>query len=110
MTIHIEALTFDTIIGLLDLERDNPQKVIVDITLKYNYKNEDFIDYADIVLLIKNKLHEERYTLLEDALLGIKSTLYSTYPQLQSISLKITKPNILSDCLVALSNSWDFTL
>ena len=39
MTIHIEALTFDVIIGLLDFERDRPQRVIIDIEASYDYKD-----------------------------------------------------------------------
>lgn len=72
MTIHIEALTFDVIIGLLDFERDKPQKVIIDLKASYAYTENEFIDYADMVLLIQNELKEKRYTLLEDALLGVK--------------------------------------
>lgn len=108
MTIHIESLTFDVIIGLLDFERDKPQKVIIDVEATYDFKNEKFIDYADIVLLIQNELKEKRYELLEVALLGIKSTLYSTYPQLKTLSLKIAKPDILPECSVALSHTWTF--
>ena len=108
MTIHIEALTFDVIIGLLDFERDRSQRVIVDLEATYNYTDANFIDYADVILLIKNRLSQERYKLLEDALLGIKSTICSTYPQLTSLSLKVAKPDILPECSVALSNKWDF--
>ena len=108
MTIHIESLTFDVIIGLLDFERDKPQKVIIDVEATYDFKNEKFINYADIVLLIQNELKEKRYELLEVALLGIKSTLYSTYPQLKTLSLKIAKPDILPECSVALSDTWTF--
>ena len=70
MQIHIEALTFETIIGLLDFERDRPQRVIVDLVASYDYANEDFIDYADMVLLIQTELYEKKYALLEEALLG----------------------------------------
>jgi len=108
MTIHIEALTFDVIIGLLDFERDKPQKVIVDIEASYEYKDEYFIDYADIVILIQNELKLKRYKLLEDALIGIKSTIITAYPQLKSLSVKIAKPDILTECSVALSHSWCF--
>ena len=106
MTIHIESLTFDVIIGLLDFEREKPQKVIVDVEATYDYSNKNFIDYADIALLIQNELKVERYKLLEEALLGVKSLLISTYPQLKSLSLKIAKPDILSKCFVALSHKW----
>ena len=36
MTIHVEALTFDVIIGLLDFERERPQRVIIDIEASYD--------------------------------------------------------------------------
>ncbi len=108
MTIHIEALTFDVIIGLLDFERDKPQRVIVDISASYVYEKDHFIDYADMVLLVQNELKEKRYTLLEDALLGLKNTLIHTYPQIDSLFIKIAKPTILAECSVALSDTWHF--
>jgi len=108
MTIHIEALTFDVIIGLLDFERDRPQQVIIDLEASYHYKDGIFIDYADMVCLIQNELKEKRYELLEEALLGVKNILCTTYPQLKTLTLKISKPNILSQCNVALSNAWNF--
>ena len=108
MIIHIEALTFEVIIGLLDFERDRPQPVIVDLEASYDYANENFIDYADMVFLIKKELNEKKYELLEEALLGIKERLCSTYPQLKTLSLKIAKPDILPECTVALSHSWNF--
>jgi len=108
MHIHIETLTFDTIIGLLDFERDRPQRVIVDLEASYDYANENFIDYADMVMLIQTELNEKKYALLEEALLGIKERLYSTYPQLKMLTLKIAKPNILPECTVALSHRWNF--
>jgi dihydroneopterin aldolase len=108
MTIHIEDLTFDVIIGLLDFERDKPQRVIINLKANYDYSNDKFIDYADMVVLIQNKLKEERYKLLENALLGLKEILYTTYPQLNTLSIKISKPNILAECTVSLSKTWDF--
>jgi dihydroneopterin aldolase len=108
MTIHIEDLTFDVIIGLLDFEREKPQSVIINLQATYDYSDEQFIDYADIVFLIQNKLKEERYELLENALLGLKKVLYIAYPQLTSLTLKISKPNIIPECTVSLSKTWDF--
>ena len=108
MQIHIETLTFDTIIGLLDFERDRPQRVIVDLQASYDYANENFIDYADMVMLIRTELDDKKYELLEEALLGIKGRLTTTYPQLKTLSLKIAKPDILEECSVALSHRWEF--
>lgn len=108
MTIHIEALTFDVIIGLLDFERDKPQRVIIDLEASYDYKDDAFIDYADMVTMIKEGLKIKRYELLENAILGLKELLYTAYPQLKTLSLKISKPDILSECNVALSHQWTF--
>ncbi len=108
MTIHIEDLTFDVIIGLLDFERDRPQRIIINLEASYEYKEGQFIDYADIVLLIQNELKEKRYELLEDALLGLKELLSTTYPQMQTLFLKISKPDILPQCTVSLSKTWNF--
>ncbi len=108
MTIHIEDLTFDVIIGLLDFERDKPQRVIINLETNYDYSDDQFIDYADIVVLIQDKLKEERYKLLENALLGLKKLLYTTYPQLNSLHIKISKPDIISECVVSLSKTWNF--
>ncbi len=108
MTIHIEDLTFNVIIGLLDFERDKPQPVIINLEASYDYGNDKFIDYADMVLLIQNELKEKRYELLENALLGVKEILYTAYPDLQTLSLKISKPKIIAECTVSLSNTWNF--
>ena len=108
MTIHIEDLCLEVIIGLLDFERDRPQRVIINLETTYDYSDDNFVNYADIVSLIEEKLKIERYELLENALLGIKNQLIETYPQLQSLKIKISKPDILPQCNVALSKSFDF--
>ena len=108
MTIHIEDLTFDVIIGLLDFERDKPQRVIINLQASYEYSDNHFIDYADIVLLLQEKLKTERYELLENALIGLKEVLFTTYPNIQKLHIKISKPNILPECSVALSHTWNF--
>ncbi|WP_294952059.1 dihydroneopterin aldolase [Sulfurovum sp.] len=108
MTIHIEALTLDVIIGLLDFERERTQRVIIDMKGSYRYESENFVDYADIVLLIEEELKEKRYELLEEALLGLQNVICTAYPQIKTLSLKITKPDILDKCHVALSQQWTF--
>jgi len=105
MTIHIEALTFEAIIGLLDFEREKPQRIIVDLQATYPY-NDTFLDYALITEKIMRHIKRRRYELLEDALLGIKKELLENYPQITALKLKISKPDIISECSVALSHSW----
>jgi dihydroneopterin aldolase len=105
MTIHIEALTFEAIIGLLDFEREKPQRVIIDLKATYHY-TDNFLDYAKMVDIIQQNVKSSRYELLEDALLGIKKELYETYPHIEKLYLKVSKPDIISECSVALSHEW----
>lgn len=105
MSIHIEALTFSTIIGLLDFERVTPQDVIIDATIDYCYKENKFINYADVISLLEQEMIEKKYELLEDALSEITDTLLKRYTQIKKIYLKITKPNIIPNAKVSLSIS-----
>ncbi len=106
MTIHIETLAIDVIIGLLDFERERTQRVVIDLEASYDYTPDMFIDYADIVLLMENELKEKRYTLLEDALLGLHDAICTAYTQIRTLKVKITKPDILPHCRVGLSHEW----
>ena len=108
MRIHIETLILDVIIGLLDFERDHTQRVIIDLKADYDYSQENFIDYANIVFLIEQELKEKRYKLLEEALLGLQSVIITAYPNIHMLELKIAKPDILPRCTVALSKQWFF--
>jgi len=106
MTIHIEELTFECIIGILDFERLKPQKVIIDLTIDYNYSDDFFINYAEVITLLKEDMIENRYELLETALNELEKKLLLNYPQIKSFNLKITKPDILKNVKVALSKTF----
>ena len=110
MTIHIEALSFDVIIGLLDFERVTPQGVIIDIELLYDYSNDNFINYATIAQIIEFHLNQKKYKLLENALIGLKDIIQTTYPQTKTLKIKINKPNIMSNCSVGLSCFWELSV
>jgi dihydroneopterin aldolase len=106
MTIHIQALTFDTIIGLLDFEREHTQQVIIDLEADYHYDRNQFIDYAELSAQIVQRVKNKRYTLLEEALLDLETIILDTYPHIQRLFLRISKPDILPHCRVALSRVW----
>lgn len=110
MTIHIESLTFEAIIGLLDFERERPQRVIVDLEASYSYTNKQFIDYAELSERIVQQVQQSRYKLLEEALLSLEKGIITSYPQIQTLRLKISKPDILHNCRVALSSEWDYKI
>lgn len=106
MTIHIEKLTFECIIGILDFERINAQKVIVDLQIDYNYAEDYFINYAEVINLIESNMIEKQYKLLETALNALETALLSNYPKIDTLTLKISKPNIINNANVALSKSF----
>ena len=103
MTIHVEDLKFQCIIGILDFERVTPQDVIVNLTLDYEYKNE-FINYAQIVQIIKDLMIKSEFKLIEEAINSINLNLLKEFKAIKSLNLKVTKPSILPDCKVSVSN------
>lgn len=107
MTIYIEDLKFQTIIGILDFEREMPQDVIINLELEYEYIDE-FINYADVSKLIKTTMIESKYLLIEDALKDLSFKLKKEFLKIQTLNLKITKPSILSDCVVSVANIYKF--
>jgi dihydroneopterin aldolase len=105
MTIHIESLTLDAIIGILEHERNTPQKIIIDMKIKYRYKKE-FLDYALIANSVVSLIEDEHFFLVEDALNAVSSMLCKKYKAIKTIKIKITKPDILTNCTVGVSKSY----
>ena len=103
MKIEISDLTFNCIIGILDFERIKKQKVIINISFEYEYSKDLFIDYSEISALVKKTMKEQKFLLLEDAILYIESLLQNNY-KISYLKIKISKPNILKNCIVSLSN------
>lgn len=104
MKIEITDLTFKCIIGILDFERIKKQKVIINISFEYDYSKDLFIDYSEISALIKKTMKKQKFLLLEDAILYFESLLQNSY-KINKLNIKISKPNILKNCVVSLSNS-----
>jgi dihydroneopterin aldolase len=98
--VHIENLKFKAIIGILEHERKTPQEVIVDLTFTYVYKHGNFIDYAQVANSIKALMTDKKFELIEDALVSVKQYLKTSY-RIKKLKLKITKPTILDNCVVA---------
>ncbi len=108
MTININDLTFETIIGILDFERLTPQKVIVDITIEYDYIPGDFINYADVAQMTQNLFLEQKFYLLEDALDILSRNLKKNFQKIHHLKITITKPSIMPNCRVSVSNFYTF--
>ncbi len=109
MTIHIEELTFKCIIGILDFERVTPQKVIINVEIEYNYEENNFINYADVIELIEQQMLEKKYELLETAIEELMRKIIQKYSKITKLTLKISKPNIIKNAQVALSKTYSHT-
>ena len=108
MKIFIEDLTFTCIIGILEHERQNPQEVILNIEIEYDFKDNDFINYAEVAQIIKNIMQSKKFLLIEDALQDLKVQLKNKFSKINTLYLKITKPSILPDCTVSVSETTKF--
>ena len=107
MKIYIEQLSFDTIIGILPKERVTTQRVDIDIEIEYEYRDDSFIDYAKVAQSVEENMISNQYELIEEALNGLKEMIFSKYSNIDSLFIKITKPNILTNCTVAVSHRWN---
>ncbi|MDY3205108.1 MAG: dihydroneopterin aldolase [Arcobacter sp.] len=103
MKIHINDLSFKCIIGILDFERIKKQKVVINLSFEYEFSKDKFINYAEVSELLKTTMKKEKFLLLEDAILHIENLLNQTY-EISNLYIKISKPNILTNCIVSLSN------
>jgi len=105
LTIHIDDLEFFAIVGILKDERTKAQRVVIDCVIQYK---KGFIDYADVASFLKRTMREKEFGLLEDAIVFLADSLKKIYDNIEEIELKITKPDILSDCKVAVSKKFKF--
>ncbi len=100
-TIYIEQLEFECIVGILDFERETPQKVCIDAVIAYDFDC-GFIDYAKVVKIIKKSMIKRKFYLLEDAQRFLAKKLKKKFPQIHFLKIKIVKPAILPECRVGI--------
>ena len=102
LKVNIEDLTFNCILGILPDERKNLQTVIINLSFEYFYNEDgsDFIDYGEVATLIEDVMFEKQFFLIEDAILFVRKKLKAQY-NMKNIKLKISKPNILPNCVVS---------
>jgi 7,8-dihydroneopterin aldolase/epimerase/oxygenase len=103
MKIEITDLTFKCIIGILDFERIKKQRVIINSSFEYEFSKDSFIDYAEVSALIKTTIKKKKFLLLEDVILHLEEILTNKYP-IKNLHIKISKPDILKNCIVSISN------
>ncbi len=109
MTISIKQLTFETIIGILDHERITPQRVVIDCNIDYDYdRDKNFINYAVVAELIVSTMQQKKFELIETALEALIEEIHAKFSDAHTISLSITKPDILDNCEVCVSHQKSF--
>ena len=108
MTIIIEHLTFECIIGILESERLNAQKVVVECVIDYDYLPNDFINYADVSNHIMHSVQKKHFFLIEEALQSLSQSLKKEFSSIRTLSLTLRKPNILPNCTVAVQENFIF--
>lgn len=106
MKVSIDNLTFKTIIGILPFERVTKQKVVLNISFTYKFTKgqEDFIDYSHVVNMAKIIMKQEKFKLIEDAIIYLKRALSKEF-EVSKLKVQITKPDILKDCIVSVGNA-----
>jgi len=105
LKVSIDSLTFKTIIGILPFERLNKQKVIINISFKYKFTKgqKDFIDYSHVANMVKMIMKQEKFLLIEDAIIYLNRALSAEF-KIKKLKIKIAKPDILDNCKVSVSN------
>ncbi|MAD41491.1 MAG: dihydroneopterin aldolase [Arcobacter sp.] len=103
MKVEIKDLSFKCIIGILDFERVKKQKVVINVSFEYKFKKDVFIDYSEISSLIESKMKMKKFLLIEDAIIYFETKLYKLY-KVKNLQIKISKPDILKNCIVSVSN------
>ncbi len=102
LKVNIDDLTFNCIIGILPFERTKEQKVVINISFEYFYdsNNSNFIDYSHIVNIVQNTMKQQQFKLIEDAIIYIRKELKQQF-EIKNLKLKISKPDILTNCIVS---------
>jgi len=107
MQIEIKELSFECIIGILDFERITPQKVSINCAITYTY-NQEFLNYALVAEHIENAMKTEQFELVEEAILSLNRSLKAEFSPISILFLKISKPDILANCEVSLSETFKY--
>jgi len=105
VTIKIENLLFEAILGILDFERRSPQRIEIECEIEYRYEKGRFLDYAAAAQLLESTMKEGRFSLVEEALEALFHKMRETFPEIEKIKITISKPDILPNCRVCVSDS-----
>ncbi len=108
MKISIGTLRFEAILGVLDFERTTPQTIEIDCEIVYSYRNGEYIDYAKAAEVLETTVKDGEFLLIEDALEELFRKMREKFSQIETIEIAISKPDILPNCRVCVSDFRSF--
>ncbi len=102
LKVTISDLSFNCIIGILESERIKEQRVVINLSFEYFFDEEkkEFIDYSKVASFVELTMIEEKFFLIEDAILFLRKKLKNDYP-MKNLWIKISKPEIMPNCIVS---------
>ncbi|MSN96165.1 dihydroneopterin aldolase [Campylobacter sp. FMV-PI01] len=96
ITILVEDLEIECIIGLLDFERKIPQKICINA----KFRADEFVDYSYVCEVLKDSFENEKFLKVEDGLNFFAKKFKENFKSLGYFYMKIMKPNIILDANV----------
>jgi dihydroneopterin aldolase len=109
MKIIIEDLKFRAILGVLQKERTAEQAIEVYCEIDYKYDGRAYLDYEKIAIMITRTIKQKKFRLIEDALIFLATRIKDKYDFVESLTIRISKPEILSNCKVSAELSKKFS-
>ena len=108
MIVRIEDLELSVILGILDEEREREQPVRVGLEARYRYDPDtrSFLDYAAVADSIRDEMRRGRFGLIEEALVALKRRLFEEYPLIDTLTLRIAKPQAVAGGVASLEGRW----
>jgi dihydroneopterin aldolase len=107
MRIAVENLAVSAVIGILPQEREKPQRILASAKIDCEYGSpRDFVDYIVVAELIKTRLIEGRFGLLEEALNAIAPEISRLNPSIAKIRLTLEKPDATCGFRAAVSSTY----
>lgn len=96
ITTLIKDYEFTTIVGMLEFERTNPQKVRINA----EFQSVQFIDYVEVIEFIEMIYNEHKFQTVENSLEICALKLKEKFSGINFLKMEILKTEILKNALV----------
>ena len=103
-TTGLKELEISCIVGVHELERTQPQPVIFNIEVDYDFaqptrsdKIDDAIDYDQIAAVVTDLVRQQSFALLETMAEEAVAVLFKRIERIRTIRMEIRKPQAVPD-------------